>query len=240
MNTTVIDNLKASMLLVKGGTFMMGDLFGMYKPVFSPKIKKVLVKLSDYHICNHLVTQEEWGVVMDTYYDPADAQLPVVDYSWHQVHEFIEKLNKITNWNFRLPTEAEWEFAARGGELSDGSIYSGKNILDTIGWYNVNSDNHIHPVAQKESNQLGLYDMSGNVWEWCQDVYESHYKEGARKSMFSTERLPIENPQGGIVGDYRVIRGGSYRSKDTKCWVFYREKKKSTEASCDIGFRLVY
>ena len=75
MNTTVIDNLKASMLLVKGGTFMMGDLFGMYKPVFSPKIKKVLVKLSDYHICNHLVTQEEWGVVMDTYYDPADAQL---------------------------------------------------------------------------------------------------------------------------------------------------------------------
>ena len=240
MDSAVIDNLKASMLLVKGGTFMMGDLFGMYKPILSPKIKKVLVRLSDYHICNHTVTQEEWAAVMGTECSPKDSKLPVVGYSWHQVHEFIEKLNKITNWNFRLPTEAEWEYAARGGELTDGSIYSGKNILDTIGWYNVNSGNKLRPVEQKESNQLGLYDMSGNVWEWCQDVYESQYKEGARKSLFSLVHLPIENPQGGIVGDYRVIRGGSFRSKDTKCWVFYREKKKSVEASSDLGFRLVY
>lgn len=240
MDSTVIDNLKASMMLVKGSTFMMGDLFGMYKPLLSSKIKKVLVKLGDFHICDHVVTQEEWGTVMGTSFTPDDAKLPVIGYSWHQVHEFIEKLNKITTWNFRLPTEAEWEYAARGGELTDGSIYSGKNILDTIGWYNVNSGNKLHPVAQKESNQLGLYDMSGNVWEWCQDVYESQYKEGPRKSLFSLERLPIENPQGGIVGDYRVIRGGSYRTKDTKCWVFYREKKKSVEASSDLGFRLTY
>lgn len=240
MDSAVIDNLKASMMLVKGSTFMMGDLFGMYKPILSSKIKKVLVKLSDFHICDHVVTQDEWGTVMGTSFSSDDAKLPVVGYSWHQVHDFIEKLNKVTNWNFRLPTEAEWEYAARGGELTDGSIYSGKNILDTIGWYNVNSGNKLHPVAQKESNQLGLYDMSGNVWEWCQDVYESQYKEGPRKSLFSMERLPIENPQGGIVGDYRVIRGGSYRSKDTKCWVFYREKKKSIEALSDLGFRLVY
>ena len=240
MDSAVIDNLKASMMLVKGSTFMMGDLFGMYKPLFSSKIKKVLVKLSDFHICDHVVTQEEWGAVMGTSFSPEEAKLPIVGYSWHQVHEFIEKLNKATNWNFRLPTEAEWEYAARGGELTNGSIYSGKNILDTIGWYNVNSGNKLHPVAQKESNQLGLYDMSGNVWEWCQDVYESQYKDGPRKSLFSMERLPIENPQGGIVGDYRVIRGGSYRSKDSKCWVFYRDKKKSVETSKDLGFRLVY
>lgn len=240
MNTTVIDNLKASMLPVKGGTFMMGDLFGMYKPIFSHKIKKVLVKVNDFHICNHTVTREEWATVMGVSISSEEARLPIVGYSWHQVHEFIEKLNKITDWNFRLPTEAEWEYAARGGELTDGSIYSGKNILDTIGWYNLNSANRLHSVAQKESNQLGLYDMSGNVWEWCQDVYEAQYKEGPRKSIFSMERLPIDNPQGGIVGDYRVIRGGSYRCKDTKCWVFYREKKKSVEASSDLGFRLVY
>ena len=240
MDASVIDNLKASMLLIKGGTFMMGDQFGMYKPIFSPKIKKVLVKVSDFHICNHTVTQAEWAAVMGTDCNLVDAELPVVGYSWHQIYKFIEKLNKETNWNFRLPTEAEWEYAARGGELTDGSIYSGKNILDTIGWYNVNSENKLHPIAQKESNQLGLYDMSGNVWEWCQDVYEAQYKEGPRKSLFSLERLPSENPQGGIVGDYRVIRGGSYRSKDTKCWVFYREKKKSVEASSEIGFRLVY
>lgn len=225
VDSMVIDNLKASMMLVKGSTFMMGDLFGMYKPLFSSKIKKVLVKLSDFHMCDHVVTQEEWGAVMGTSFTPEEAKLPVVGYSWHQIHEFIETLNKATNWNFRLPTEAEWEYAARGGELTDGSIYSGKNILDTIGWYNVNSGNMLHPVAQKESNQLGLYDMSGNVWEWCRDVYESQYKEGSRKSLFSMERLPLENPQGGIVGDYRVIRGGSYRTKETKCWVFYREKK---------------
>lgn len=240
MDTAVIDNLKASMLLVKGGTFVMGDLFGMYKPLLAPKIKKVLVRLSDYHICNHTVTQEEWAAVMETTVSPSKALLPAVGFSWHQVHEFIEKLNKITSWNFRLPTEAEWEYAARGGELTDGSIYSGKNILDAIGWYDLNSENKLHPVEQKESNQLGLYDMSGNVWEWCQDVFESQYKEGPRKSLFSMERLPVENPQGGIIGDYRVIRGGSYRTNNTECWVFYREKKKSVKASRDLGFRLAY
>lgn len=238
---TIIENLKASMLLVKGGLpFLMGDILDMYRPIFSPRINKVLVQLDDFHICNHTVTQEEWGTVMETSFKPQHAKLPQVNCSWHQVYEFIERLNKLTNWNFRLPTEAEWEYAARGGEYSDGSIYSGKNVLDTVGWYNLNSDNRLHAVCQKESNQLGLYDMSGNVWEWCEDIYESRYKEGPFKSLFSLERFPSKNPHGGIKGNYRVIRGGSYQTKDTNCWVFYREKQKSIKSSSDIGFRLAY
>ena len=237
----IIENLKASMLLVKGGhSFWMGDILGMYRPFFFPRINSVLVQLDDFHICNHTVTQEEWAAVMGTACQPQHAKLPKVNCSWHQVYEFIEQLNKLTNWNFRLPTEAEWEYAARGGEYSNGSIYSGRNVLDTVGWYKLNSNNQIHDVCQKESNQLGIYDMSGNVWEWCEDIYESKYQGGPTKGIFSSERYPVKNPHGGIKGNYRVIRGGSYRTKDTNCWVFYREKLKSIKSSSDLGFRLAY
>lgn len=241
MNTTIIDSIKSSMVSVEGGTFMMGDLLNMHHPhLFSPEIIKVKVTLSDYHICNHLVTQAEWGAVMNETLKPSDAQLPVVGKSWHQVQAFIQELNKATKMNFRLPTEAEWEYAARGGEKSNGSIYAGNNVLDPMGWYKANSNRALHPVCQKDPNQQGIFDMSGNVWEWCQDIYERYYKLGAKKDWFSRERFPVVNPQGGIVGNDRVVRGGSYKTIDQKCWVFYRNKQKSTSSADDLGFRLAY
>ena len=241
MDTTIIDSIKSSMISVKGGTFIMGDLLDMYHPfLFSPKIVMVKVTLSDFHICDHTVTQAEWGAVMNETVNPSDARLPVVGKSWHQVQKFIEELNKITKMNFRLPTEAEWEYAARGGEKSNGSIYAGGNIMDLMGWYKINSNKAMHSVCQKNPNQLGLYDMSGNVWEWCQDIYQKYYTLGKKKGIFSGERFPVVNPQGGNVGNYRVIRGGSYRTSEKKCWVFWRNKMNSTNYAKDVGFRLAY
>lgn len=242
MDKTIIDSIKSSMVPVKGGTFMMGDLLNMHHPhLFSPGIIKVKVTLSDFHICNRTVTQVEWGAVMNVTVKPSDAQLPVVGKSWHQVQAFIQELNKETKMNFRLPTEAEWEYAARGGQYSDSKIYyAGSNVLDSVGWYKRDSGRDIHPICQKNPNRLGLFDMSGNVWEWCQDIYQKYYTLGKKKSIFSPERFPIVNPQGGNVGNYRVIRGGSYRSSEKECWVFWRKKMNSTDSAKDVGFRLAY
>ena len=241
MDADILEYIKASMIKVKGGTFQMGDLLKMYHPFLNiNKIGTTLVELSDFHICDHPVTNAEWARVMGISVKNEDLNRPVVNISWHQCHEFIQKLNKLTNWNFRLPTEAEWEYAARGGELSDGAVFSGKNVLDMVGWYNMNSSNRFHSVKQKDPNQLGLYDMSGNVWEWCQDVYQKSYEKGPRKGLFSLERHPVKNPIGAIVGENRVIRGGAFNCKDTLCWVFYREKFKSSNSRADIGFRIAY
>ena len=241
MNTTIIDNLKDSMVLVSGGTFMMGDLLDMYWSIFHPSVLKVLVIVSEFHICNHTVTQGEWGTVMKESVSPDKAQLPVVGKSWHQVQDFIGELRKLTNIEFRLPTEAEWEYAARGGQYSDSKIYyAGSNVLDSVGWYKRDSGRDLHPICQKNPNRLGLFDMSGNVWEWCQDIYQKYYTLGKKKSVFSRERFPVVNPQGGNVGNYRVIRGGSYRSSEKECWVFWRNKMNSTDSAKDVGFRLAY
>lgn len=240
MNGNVLDNLKASMVPVKGGTFFMGDLKKMYNPLLGPKIHSVLVYLDDFHICSHVVTQEEWGAVMEEEIEPANARIPAVGHNWHQAQEFIGKLNSATQMSFRLPTEAEWEYAARGGEFSEGTVYAGNDILDLMGWYNVNSEGVMHSICQKSPNQLGLFDMCGNVWEWCQDLYEKYYKIGPRKGMFSRERLPVENPKGGLIGNKRVIRGGSYLSDSTQCWLFYRNKVASLKKIKEVGFRLAY
>ena len=244
MDTTIIDNLKGSMVSVSGGTFMMGDLLNMYSPMIPircPKILKVKVSLNAFHICNHTVTQEEWATVMNGTVNSGSAKLPVVGKSWHQVQDFIGELKKITKIEFRLPTEAEWEFAARGGQHSDNSIYyAGSNVLDSVGWYKHDSGRTLHPVCQKAPNRLGLFDMSGNVWEWCQDIYQRKYTLGKKKGLFSSERLPVANPRGANVGDCRVIRGGSFRSNEKECWVFYRNKMLSTDFRKDVGFRLAY
>ena len=222
-------------------------------------VNEIKVDKKYHYIGETEVTQELWQAVMgripsdikSSYYTLRGNNHPVCYVNYYDCEKFIKTLNSITGKDFRLPTESEWEYAAKGGENSHNYKYSGSNNINEVGWYfeNTNTSSTVVSYAKnkgtcnvkmKRPNELGIYDMSGNVWEWCQDVYESQYKEGGRKSLFSTERLPIENPQGGIVGDYRVIRGGSYRSKDTKCWVFYREKKKSVEASSELGFRLVY
>lgn len=126
-----------------------------------------------FYICKYEVTQRLWTEVMND--NPSEMQgddLPVEQVSWNDCQRFIEKLNTLTGKTYRLPTEAEWEYACRGGKKSKGYKYSGSNDIDKVAWYDGNSENKSHPVGQKMPNELGLYDMSGNVWEWCQDMHE--------------------------------------------------------------------
>lgn len=236
----IIEKIKAGMLPIEGGGFKMGDRHNTYNPVFKSAIEIVDVVLSDFHISNHTVTCEEWEAVMNKCETNGNNRLPKVDVTWHEVQDFILELNHLTHGQYRLPTEAEWEYAARGGQYDKDFIFPGTNILDHAGWYEKNSKNSIKEIQTKEPNQLGLFDMSGNVWEWCLDIYNPKYAKGPRKGLFSSERIPISNPQGALVGNSRVIRGGSFSNSDYKCWVFYRNKISSTDSFNNVGFRLVY
>ena len=194
-----IKGVSYEMVWVEGGTFRMGatpeqggDAESDEKPVHS-------VTLSSYYIGKTEVTQALWKAVMGS--NPSEFKgdnLPVENVSWNDCQKFIRKLNALTGQNFRLPTEAEWEFACRGGNNSRGYKYSGSNYIDNVAWYGDNSGNKTHPVATKSPNELGIYDMSGNVWEWCCDWY-GDYTSGAQT-----------NPKGPESGSLRVRRGGSW------------------------------
>ena len=156
------------MIPVEGGTFTMGsNINGSWSNAYPEHT----VTLSDYSIGQTEVTQELWIAVMgnNPSHFKGDPQRPVERVTWDDCQSFINELNKLTGRHFKLPTEAQWEFAARGGNQSMGFTYSGSNNLNDVAWYENNSNNSTHPVATKTPNELGLYDMSGNVQEWCQD-----------------------------------------------------------------------
>ena len=156
-------------------------------------------------------------------------QRPVERVSWDDCQTFIQKLNRLTGANFRLPTEAEWEFAARGGRNSRRYQYSGSSNLGDVAWYYGNSSNTTHPVKTKSPNELGIYDMSGNVWEWCQDWYSSSYYSSS----------PQNNPTGPSSGSRRVYRGGSWRNSARHCRSAYRISNAPGNRSLNLGLRLV-
>ena len=197
--TLTVNGIKYNMVWVEGGTFRMGatseqgsDAWNDEKPVHS-------VTLSSYYIGKTEVTQALWKAVMGS--NPSEFKgdnRPVERVSWNDCQAFIRKLNALTGQNFRLPTEAEWEFACRGGNNSRGYKYSGSNYIDNVAWYDGNSGDKTHPVATKSPNELGIYDMSGNVWEWCND-WEGGYSSGAQT-----------NPKGPYDGYHRVNRGGGW------------------------------
>ena len=218
----VIDNLVNNMVFVNGGTFSMG---GGSEPDDKPIHQ---VNLSSFYIGRYEVTQEEWEAVMDN--NPSffkGLKLPVENVSWNDCQEFIRILNKLTGHLFRLPTEAEWEYAARGGNRHQNFKYSGSNDISSVAWYSDNSNRQTHLIGQKIPNELGLYDMSGNVWEMCSDLYGSY-----RPSLQS-------NPKGASSGSYRICRGGSFGNDTSRCSVVYRYHNPPTYCSRNLGFRLV-
>ena len=227
--TITINGVSFTMIKVEGGTFQMGatseqgnDAYSAEKPVHS-------VTLSDYYIGETEVTQELWEAVMGSnpsYFD-GNLQRPVETVSWNDCQEFITKLNQLTGKNFRLPTEAEWEYAARGGNKSKGYKYSGSNTIDNVAWCDDdNSNSRTHDVKTKSPNELGIYDMSGNVYEWCQDWY-GNYSSGSQT-----------NPKGPSSGSGRVMRGGSWHYYAQICRVSYRSSHYHNFRDSIIGFRL--
>ena len=209
--TFTVNGVSFQMVYVQGGTFRMGsnDLGADddEQPVHS-------VTLSDYYIGETEVTQQLWHAVMGSNpsYFTGDSQRPVEMVSWDDCQTFISRLNDLTRKDFRLPTEAEWEYAARGGNKSRGYKYSGSNTLSDVAWSYNNASGTTHPVKQKRSNELGLYDMSGNVWEWCQDWYDSDYYS----------QSPSYNPTGPSSGSDRVLRGFCWRDLGRWCRVANR------------------
>lgn len=186
------------------------------------------VTLSSYYINKYEVTQAEWKAVMGS--NPSSFKgdnLPVEKVSWNDCQTFIRKLNALTGKNFRLPTEAEWEFAARGGNNSRGYKYSGSDNISSVAWYGDNSGDKTHPVGQKSPNELGIYDMSGNVFEWCQDYWYETYPSSAQT-----------NPTGSVSGPGRVFRGGCWHDIAQDCRVSYRSYNSPRFSCYFLGLRL--
>ena len=228
VKTFYANGVPFEMVEVRGGTFRMGgtseqgsDAYGDEKPVHS-------VTLSSYYIGKTEVTNALWMAVMrskPSSFKGDDRPMSLI--SWYDCQEFIRKLNALTGQNFRLPTEAEWEFACRGGNNSRGYKYSGSNYIDNVAWHLENSGKKTHPVATKSPNELGIYDMSGSVNEWCSD-WKGGYTSGAQT-----------NPKGPYDGSDRVIRGGDWFDNAMFCRSSSRSCAGPGIRSDFVGLRLV-
>ena len=228
------DNIRTKimnqMIKVEGGQFMMGsnapDARAMEKPVHK-------VVLDDFYIGKHEITQDIFYAVMGTDYSYFRGDnRPVDTVSWLEIKRFITRLNTLTGKTFRMPTEAEWEYAAKGGKQSKGYRYSGSNDLSAVAWYSKNSGHKTHPVGTKQPNEIGLYDMSGNVIEWVSD--------GANRSFYqsSPEKNPYNDKSDDRSYDMRIMRGGSYEYDALECTTFYRDGSSSNAKMTGTGFRL--
>ncbi len=221
--TETTKGLNLEMIFVEGGTFKMGSNYGESdeKPIHT-------VQVTSFYIGKCEVTQAQWEAVMGN--NPSGHTgcdiCPVEQVSWDDAQKFISKLNQMTSKQYRLPTEAEWEYAARGGNKSRGYTYSGSSNLDDVAWFADNSGSATHQVAQKQANELGIFDMSGNVWEWCSDWYADY----ASVKQF--------NPTGPSTGSFRVVRGGSWRYIAQYCRSADRSNDAPTRRFNFIGFRL--
>ena len=219
-----------TMVYVQGGTFTMGATSEQGSDAGSDEKPTHRVTLSSYMIGQTEVTQALWQAVMgnNPSYFKGDSRRPVECVSWDDCQTFLRKLNSLTGQRFRLPTEAEWEFAARGGTKSLGYKYSGSNNIGDVAWYDDNSGSTTHPVGTKQPNELGIYDMSGNVWEWCNDWYGGNYYSSS----------PSNNPQGPSSGSDRVLRGGSWGLSTRSCRVSDKDCRIPDFRNYGRGLRL--
>jgi formylglycine-generating enzyme required for sulfatase activity len=224
-------DFEPEMVFVEGGTFTMGCTSCREEysgPTTCRTHSKTTssVTLSPFWIGKYELKQSEWNnalIAMDTtiqsvYFESVfgkEDDFPAYNIDYNAAQAFIAKLNEHTGKNYRLPTEAEWEYAARGGALSKGYEYSGSNTLDNVSWYSDNSKGKAHVVGTKDGNELGIYDMSGNVWEWCQDWYNDNLPSGTNPTA-PRQRPPI------YADDYYIIRGGSWYNVACNSHVAYR------------------
>jgi formylglycine-generating enzyme required for sulfatase activity len=230
--TVTVNGVSFDMIGVEGGTFTMGATAEQESDYDYDERPAHSVSLNNYSIGKYEVTQGLWKAIMGGYPGEAPSpssglgdNYPVYNVSWSDATAFIGKLSELTGKNYRLPTEAEWEYAARGGKHSQGYEYSGSYDVSSAAWYDGNSGS-CHPVGAKSPNELGIYDMSGNVWEWCYDWYDFY------------DNSDQSNPQGPTGGAFRVIRGGSWDFSSIHCRVSFRCLSIPTFSFIYLGFRL--
>jgi formylglycine-generating enzyme required for sulfatase activity len=221
--------VEPEMIFVEGSTYNMGNdkYYADEKPVHK-------VKVNSFSISKFEITQAQWKSVMTKlpvgFDDASCDNCPINFVSWTDAQEFIQKLNQLTGKKYRLPTEAQWEFAAKGGKKNTASFdYAGNNNLDKVAWHTNNSDTKLNEVGKKIANELGIYDMSGNVREWCRDIYDENYYQSSTS----------DNPQGPTTGSMRVFRGGSYTDDKEYLRVSIRVREQADFRDKFTGFRVV-
>jgi formylglycine-generating enzyme required for sulfatase activity len=231
INKDLVNTLKEHMVFIDGGRFMMGSDSSAALKREQPSHQ---VTLDDFYMGQTEVTQALFLEVMGWNNSFFNCQTcPVNNISWLNIMLFVERLNKATGQVFRLPTEAEWEYAARGGQHSKGYEFSGSNNIGDVAWYADNATREAHPVAQKKPNELGLYDMTGNLWEFCQDdISKVAYKQGERINPLV---LKTDTPK---QRSMKVIRGGGYEFEANESQVYRRDGATNNVRMPDIGFRL--
>jgi len=227
---SALSAIASGMVLIEVGPFTMGCSADQGRDCISAEKPAHLVMVSSFYIAMYDVTQAQWEAVMDT--NPSAHKhcpdCPVDNVSWNDAMDFISRLNALTGRQYRLPTEAEWEYAARGGAHSRGYKYAGGNDIDLLAWYDANSGDTTHPVGSKQPNEAGLYDMSGNVWQWCSDWYADRYYSAS----------PPANPKGPDQGTKRVVRGGSWTNFARVCRPASRYGTLPDKRFTNDGFRL--
>ncbi|HRI61523.1 MAG TPA: formylglycine-generating enzyme family protein [Saprospiraceae bacterium] len=229
---TLSKDISFEMIPIEGGTFRMGDEVGDLWDTCRPLHQ---VTVGDFHIGKYPVTQALWKAVMGEENNPSffiGDQRPVEQVSWDNAQVFLQKLNALTGRDYRLPTEAEWEFAARGGKKGRGHKYAGSDKLKEVGWFDDNSHGETKPVGLKDPNELDIFDMSGNVWEWCEDWFGSDYYKKCEKQGI------VENPRGPETGSARVYRGGGWFDDARSCRAARRNRWHPAYRYSAIGFRL--
>lgn len=229
---TMLADLMANMVLVEAGTFTMGSDSALARKREQPAHQ---VSLDSFYIGRYEVTQDIFEEIMgwnNSYF--ACDNCAVNNISWFNMQLFIERLNKATAKQFSLPTEAQWAYAAKGGNKSKDYQYSGSNNINDIAWFADNANNKSHPVGLKKPNELGLYDMTGNLWEFClDDMSRQAYNQTQSHNPFLGNRDNLNHKA------MKVIRGGGYEFSATENLVFMRDGATNNVRMADIGFRLV-
>jgi len=231
-DSTVPTDIGVTWIRVDGGTFRMGNDNGL-SPDESPEHD---VTLDGFFISSTEITFDQFDRFCEATkrQRPSDygwgrGSMPAINVNWNDAFEFCQWASLVTGSAIRLPTEAEWEYAARGGRNSHGSHFSGGSDVGAVGWYSENSAKRTHPVAQKQPNELGIFDMTGNVWEWCRDWYgEDFYSVSPKK-----------NPTGPATGEFHVLRGGSWLSNAAYSHISTRSSLRSDYISVSNGFRVI-